>query len=90
MNYNPWDSTYERPINDITEPCSELWLRMFVWADGRVNPCENDYMSTLSVGNAATTPLSELWRGSAYTALREKHLAGARGQCSPCQRCPVI
>lgn len=90
VNYNPWDSTYERPINDITDPCSELWLRMFVWADGRVNPCENDYKSTLSVGNAKTTSLSELWRGPAYTALREKHLAGARGQCSPCQRCPVI
>jgi radical SAM protein with 4Fe4S-binding SPASM domain len=90
VNYNPWDSTYERPINELVEPCSELWLRMFVWADGRVNPCENDYKSTLSVGNAATAGLSELWRGPAYTALREKHLAGLRGECSPCQRCPVI
>jgi radical SAM protein with 4Fe4S-binding SPASM domain len=90
VNYNPWDSTYARPVNDITEPCSELWLRMFVWADGRVNPCENDYKSTLAVGNALTEDLSSLWLGEKYQDLRAKHLAAARGECEPCRRCPVI
>jgi len=90
VNYNPWDSTYERPCNDITEACSELWLRMFVWSDGTVNPCENDYRSTLQVGNAKTTRLSDLWLGPKYSKLREQHLAKARFQCSPCMRCPVV
>ena len=90
VNYNPWDSTYERPVNDITEACSELWMRMFVWSDGTVNPCENDYRSTLQVGNAKTEELTDLWRGPKYEELRDHHLAEARSQCSPCRRCPVV
>lgn len=90
VNYNPWDSTYERPVNDIVEPCSELWLRMFVWSDGRVNPCENDYKTTLKVGNANDTPLAEIWRSEAYMRLRAAHESGKRSTCEPCTRCPVI
>ena len=89
VQYNPWNTTYERPLHRLTAPCSELWLRMFVWWDGAVNPCENDYKSTLSVGNA-TEDLGSLWRSSQYTRLREQHLQRQRGACSPCNRCPVI
>src|SRR5205823_4938505 len=39
VDYNPWENTYERELNDVTTPCSDLWRRMFVWCDGRVNPC---------------------------------------------------
>jgi len=90
VNYNPWDNTYERPANEITEACSELWLRMFVWSDGTVNPCENDYRSMLQVGNVKTEKLSDLWCGLKYAELRDRHLARARSQCSPCMRCPVV
>ena len=90
VTYNPWDQTYELPLHDLTAPCSELWLRMFVWWDGTVNPCENDYKSTLRVGDANEQGLSELWRSAAYQRLREQHLAAKRSQRSPCNRCPVI
>lgn len=90
VNQNPWHNTYERPENGIETPCSELWLRMFVLFDGRVNPCENDYQSTLSVGNAKEKRLSELWRSAAYTALRDHHLRRQRGLLSPCKGCPVV
>jgi radical SAM protein with 4Fe4S-binding SPASM domain len=90
VNQNPWHNTYERPVNDIVDPCSELWLRMFVWWDGVVNPCENDYKSTLSVGNAKERSLSELWRSEKYEELRERHATKRRSQCSPCRQCPVV
>ena len=61
-----------------------------MWWDGTVNPCENDYKSTLRMGDANTQGLSELWRSAAYERLREQHLAGRRSQRSPCNRCPVI
>jgi radical SAM protein with 4Fe4S-binding SPASM domain len=90
VNYNPWENTYEQPVNTIETACSDLWRRMFVWWDGRVNPCDVDYKSTLSVGTAANTELGDLWRSDAYTKLREKHLDRQRSRCFPCQRCTVI
>jgi wyosine [tRNA(Phe)-imidazoG37] synthetase (radical SAM superfamily) len=38
--YNPWESAYEAPENKITDHCSDLWRRTFIWWDGTVNPCE--------------------------------------------------
>jgi len=90
VNYNPWENTYQRPINDITTPCSDLWRRMFVWWDGKVNPCDVDYKSTLSVGSLLNTSLSQLWTGTGYSGLRDMHLKKSRGQPEPCRRCTVI
>jgi radical SAM protein with 4Fe4S-binding SPASM domain len=90
VDYNPWENTYEQPINEVTTPCSDLWRRMFVWFDGTVNPCDVDYKSTLAVGNANSVGLSELWTGEKYSTLREAHLARQRSAISPCNRCAVI
>ena len=90
VTYNPWENTYERPINDITTPCSDLWRRMFVWWDGTVNPCDVDYRSTLAVGAVRRDRLSELWRGEKYDALRAAHLDRKRSAVSPCNRCTVV
>lgn len=90
VNYNPWENTYQRPINDLVMPCSDLWRRMFVWWDGKVNPCDVDYRSTLSVGALAEIGLSALWRSPAYTVLREAHLQGRRAGVGPCNRCAVV
>ena len=89
--YNPWENTYQRPVNDIEEPCSDLWRRMFVWWDGTVNPCDVDYKSTLAVGRVQDTPLSDLWQHApVYRELRHKHLFEQRSACSPCNRCTVV
>ena len=50
-NYVPWESSYDNEINEIKEPCSELWSRMFVWYDGKVNPGDFDYKSKLSIAS---------------------------------------
>lgn len=39
-NYTPWESSYDNEINNIDTPCNELWTRMFIWWDGKVNPCD--------------------------------------------------
>ncbi len=89
VEYNPWENTYQQPLNGIATPCSDLWRRMFVWWDGKVNPCDTDYKSTLSVGNLGERGLGELWTGDAYDALRRAHLTGLRQGQSPCNRCTV-
>ncbi len=62
VQYNPWENVYSQPANDLVEPCSDLWRRMFVWWDGKANPCDVDYKSTLSQGSIKEFCLSDLWR----------------------------
>ena len=31
--------------------CSHLWERLYVWHDGVINPCDEDYKSYLTPGN---------------------------------------
>lgn len=88
--YNPWENVYESPVNTVAAPCSDLWRRMFVWYDGRVNPCDTDYKSMLSVGNIKGKSLAQLWRAEAYEALRRQHLQKNRSCVNPCQRCVVV
>lgn len=90
VNYNPWENAYEAPLNGLETPCSDLWRRMFVWWDGCTNPCDVDFKSELSVGNAKERSLGDLWRSPAYEKLREDHLTKRRSALSPCNRCTVI
>ncbi|KOR36680.1 radical SAM protein [Planktothricoides sp. SR001] len=90
VNYNPWENVYESSPIKVQKPCSDLWRRMFVWWDGKVNPCDVDYRSTLAVGFIGDSDLSSLWRSPAYERLRISHLEQRRSQMSPCDRCTVI
>ena len=90
VNYNPWENSYNKPPNDIIEPCSDLWRRMFVWWDGKINPCDVDYKSILSVGDFSKNNIQELWNSKEYRILREAHLNKKRQNIRPCSSCTVI
>ena len=74
VNYDPWQSSYENPINEIEEPCTELYRRMFVWWDGKVNPCDYDYKSTLSKWNANFMSIKDIWCSPYFNELRNLHM----------------
>ena len=87
----PWTSIYEGlQANNITDPCSDLWRRMFVWWDGKVNPCDFDYRSFLSVGGLDCGTVSSLWRSPKYEHLRRSHINKSRCQHVPCRQCPSV
>ena len=90
VTYNPWENVYDASVKNIQTPCSDLWRRMFVWYDGRVNPCDTDYKSTLSVGKFPDMNISDLWLSNPYGTLRTKHIENQRQQAEPCRRCTVI
>jgi len=90
VKYNPWENVYDSPLSHVSRPCSDLWRRMFVWYDGKVNPCDTDYKSVLKVGNIKDQPLTKVWRNDAYDLLRETHLSKQRNEVHPCNRCVVI
>lgn len=84
-----WD-TYANAVRaEIQHPCTYLWERMYVWYDGVCNPCDVDYKSLLTTGNAKEKSLREIWHGPMFTQMREKHQGGKRIEFSPCDRCGV-
>lgn len=90
VNYNPWENVYESAVSGVNKPCSDLWRRMFVWWDGKVNPCDVDYRSTLSIGSLSDGDLSTLWRAKKYEDLRLGHASSQRAEHSPCNHCTFV
>ena len=86
-NYSPWVSSYDNPANEIETPCTELWRRIFVWWDGRVNPCDYDYKSLLSDWDMKDNSISEIWNSDSYNNMREMHLNSKRSNLNPCRSC---
>ena len=87
VDYLPWESSYENSVNEIMDPCTDLWKRIFVWYDGKINPCDYDYKSTLSKHNYNITSIKESWNSIYYNELRSMHLKRDRRLISPCNRC---
>ena len=82
-----WD-TYNNPVEIAGKnPCNYLWGEMNVWFDGKCNPCDTDYKSTLSVGDANESSIKEIWNSEKYQELRKLHKSGERNKCYPCDRC---
>jgi len=90
VEYNPWENSYDKSHNEIAEPCSDLWRRMFIWWDGKANPCDVDYKSMLSTGTFHEKKLSELWQSESYNTLRESHLNQERQKITPCKSCYLV
>ena len=76
--------------NNIETACSDLWRRMFVWWDGKINPCDVDYKSELLIGLFKNNNISNLWKSKQYIELRNGHKSKLRKKISPCNRCSVI
>jgi len=84
---NRWNTYTNETQPDITDPCQYLWERMYVWFDGKCNPCDVDYKSYLEVGNVNEKTIKEIWHGKTYEKLRKDHLEKNRKKCNPCDRC---
>ncbi len=90
VDYNPWENNYEKETNDILNPCSDLWRRMFIWWDGKTNPCDVDYKSNLSVGVFPNKSINNLWNSESYNNFRHLHINNKRSHLNPCRSCSVI
>ena len=84
-----WNTYENEVLPNIKDPCENLWDRMYVWFDGKVNPCDADYKSYLSYGSAKEYDLKELWNNKAISKTREQHTKKNRNEINPCDRCGV-
>jgi len=83
--YNDTDGI-ESPYNPEFV-CSQPFQRLFVMWDGVCTPCCTDDNRSFVTGNARETPLREIWDGSIYQRLREKHINGRYKDIDICSRC---
>ena len=90
VDYCPWENVYKSKLSNVETPCSDLWRRMFVWWDGKINPCDVDYKSELSSGDIKNHNISELWKSNNYINLRKQHIEKLRTTVSPCNKCVVV
>ena len=90
VDYNPWENVYESKKSRINKPCSDLWRRMFIWWDGKANPCDTDYKSILSPGKFGDLDIKKLWQSSHYNQLRRNHKQQSREKVHPCNNCVVV
>lgn len=82
-----WDTYNNKNHPEINDPCNNLWQRMYVWYDGKVNPCDADYKSYLSYGNVNNDSIANIWKDSKIVKLRKNHSCGARNEIDPCNKC---
>ena len=82
-----WDTYNNKPHPDINDPCEKLWDRMYIWFDGKVNPCDADYKSYLSYGNVNEFSIKKLWNSKIIKNIRNKHLINQRNEIDPCNKC---
>jgi radical SAM protein with 4Fe4S-binding SPASM domain len=84
-----WDTYNNAPHPDINDSCENLWDRMYIWFDGKVNPCDADYKSYLSYGNVKEFSISEIWKNKNIKNLRNQHLNNGRNKINPCNKCGI-
>ena len=86
-NMTPWQSSYDNDINEIKDPCTQLWTRLLIRHDGTANPCDYDYKDKLSQFNSNDLTIKEIWKHPKYTYYRNLHLEGKRKDLYPCNKC---
>ncbi len=84
-----WNTYLNVPDPETRDPCENLWDRMYIWFDGKVNPCDADYKSYLNYGNVKEYNIKELWNSKIISNIRDKHLENKRDEINPCDRCGV-
>tara|TARA_E500000331_G_scaffold85326_1_gene80849 strand:- start:3235 stop:4371 length:1137 start_codon:yes stop_codon:yes gene_type:complete len=85
--YQRWN-TYKNSLHpEINDACENFWDRMYVWFDGKVNPCDADYKSYLSYGDLNNNSILEVWNSKKVNQFRKLHLDGKRKDIDPCNKC---
>jgi radical SAM protein with 4Fe4S-binding SPASM domain len=68
-------------------PCLRLQNQMFVFSDGKVPMCGQDYQGRFVVGDLNNSTVEELWQGAELLRLRELHYQGRYDEHPLCARC---
>jgi len=84
----PKGASFRRGAGKKKEPCAELYRRINVLADGRVNFCVcRDFKHEMVIGNIRDNGLLDVWRGEPMRKIREDWKSGKVPEM--CLRCSM-
>ena len=75
--------------NKISSPCIYPYTDMIIFPNGNVGICCNDCSEVTQMGNVMEQSLSDIWRGEAFTDLRQK-MSNGRMSYHFCEECDVV
>lgn len=84
----PSDSIYRSDMQDGFN-CQQPWQRFFIHNTGEVCPCCAFFSAELSVGNASTQSIYDLWHSEEMNKLRSLHKDGKFWENEWCKKCVV-
>ena len=67
--------------------CDRIFFSMVVAVNENVVLCCDDYGEEMVMGNAAETPLADIWKGDAFQRVRSLHMDGKAATIPMCARC---
>lgn len=71
-------------------PCLAPFSTLNVLSDGRVPLCCLDYNADTLMGSVVEASLADVWRGSAFEGVRDRHLAQGRDSMAFCRDCQIF
>ncbi len=71
-------------------PCRRLWDHMFIGADGKVFLCCNDYNGKYVLGDAAKTPIIDIYNSEKLKAFRQVHKEFKFDKIPICKDCDAL
>ena len=75
---------------DFSElPCTSLWTKVVIHADGTIPLCSVDFHKLYPLGDLKTQSIQEIWQASIVEKFRSLHAAGMRGNNKLCLTCNV-
>jgi radical SAM protein with 4Fe4S-binding SPASM domain len=87
-DYEERKDTYNNEPSNIETPCSRLWQRLYIWWDGRLSPCDVDYLNVIDLGRIGTeNSIKDTWNDNKLMEIRKMHSCGKRFETEPCARC---
>ena len=82
----------ERRVESVpttTVPCSQLWQRLLVTANGQILMCCGDHKALNPLGYITDFTLKEIWRGDLLEKRRRLHMEDRSGEIAACSMCEV-
>ena len=78
------------PVHPPSFKCPYPYKQLIVRPDGKISLCCNDALGEMTLGDLATDPILDVWRGPAYTAVRNAMTTKGRAGIPVCSLCDFL
>ncbi len=85
--YGSLDNSSKNPVFSQRFPCKKVFTDMVIYWDGVVAVCNHDWNRKEFIGNISNDSIQDIWTGSKYDEIRNRHLDGKLEKDQTCKDC---